>query len=322
MAIKGCASRLLMRALFAAGIGVLGSSASLAAGDVSPKSWAYRNSTGTGTNDLFPTAAQACQRVFPEDRFLRAATDSENRVQCFFRHAKEGYDFDTNAVSRVAVCPENARSEDSGNTCTCESNFEASGGKCVASGDRPAASSRMSDASGSDNCQLDRLKGDALKKGVVTLVQRYTDESNRALINKPKESAESVPSVGKGFFTGDYGTLLENLVAQRVHADTCLSKFVRHLSAAEQSKRAPGGEKGSHPDFQGIGIALRALQIDITTEEEKARKLATDGAKTDYVFIVYERGLCLDAKTRVAVTIPKGADRTKIKNGLCPQNWK
>lgn len=173
-----------------------------------------------------------------------------------------------------------------------------------------------------DDCKLDKLKGDALRNQVIAQVRQYTAESNQRLINNPKSAAESVPSVGKGFFTGDYGTLLENLVAQRVAADTCLSKYLRHLTATEQSKAGPNGEKGDYPDFQGTAGGLGDLTIDITTAEAKARKLASEGGKSKYVYIEYERGLCLDAHTKMAVKIPKGADRTLIKNGNCPDRWK
>lgn len=172
-----------------------------------------------------------------------------------------------------------------------------------------------------DSCELDKLKGTALKNKVIALVRQYTAESNAKLTNDPKGSAESVPSVGRGFFTGDYGTLLENLVAQRVAADACLSKYLRHLSATEQSKTGPNGEKGDHPDFEGIN-GLKDLTIDITTADAKATKLATQGGKAKYVYIEYERGLCLNPNTKLAVKIPAGADRSKIKNGVCPKSWK
>jgi hypothetical protein len=169
-----------------------------------------------------------------------------------------------------------------------------------------------------DDCKLDKLKGAALRSQVVSLVRKYTEESNRKLIDDPKGSAESVPSVGRGFFTGDYGTLLENLVAQRVSADACLSKYVAHLTAAQQSKAGPNGEKGDHPDFRGIGKGLEDLQIDITTADAKAKKLASEGGKSNYVYIEYERGLCQDPQTKMAVKIPAGVNRAKIKNGVCP----
>lgn len=180
----------------------------------------------------------------------------------------------------------------------------------------PAAADKPDDA-----CELDKLKGTALKNKVIALVRQYTAESNTRLINDPKGSAESAPSVGRGFFTGDYGTLLENLVAQRVAADACLSKYLRHLSATEQSKTGSNGEKGDHPDFEGLN-GLKDLTIDITTADAKATKLATQGGKAKYVYVEYERGLCLNSKTKLAVKIPAGVDRSKIKNGVCPRSWK
>lgn len=188
---------------------------------------------------------------------------------------------------------------------------------------KPPSKPKPDDAKPADDCELDKLKDAVLRDKVIALVRQYTAESNTRLTNDPKGSAESVPSViGRGFFTGDYGTLLENLVAQRVAADACLSKYLRHLTATEQSKAGLNGEKGDHPDFEGLH-GLKDLMIDITTADNKAKKLATQGGKQKYVYIEYERGLCQQGsgRTAAAVKIPAGADRSKIKNGVCPDRW-
>jgi hypothetical protein len=173
-----------------------------------------------------------------------------------------------------------------------------------------------------DSCKLDKLKGAKLRNQVIALVRQYTAEANQRLINDPMGVSATAPNLVRGFFTGDYGTLLENLVAKRVEADACLSKYIKHLSVSEQSKPGPNGEKGDHPDFQGIAGGLDDLTIDITTAEAKARKLATEGGKSKYVYIEYERGLCVDPTTKLATKIPKGANQALIKNGKCPDRWK
>lgn len=231
----------------------------------------------------------------------------------------------------TAMCPENSEPV-SLRQCKCNEGYAAKGNQCVSGSTAQSESKTQSQAPGSPSppdkakddskCDLDKLKGSALSSAVVKRMQTLTDEENTALIADPAKAGHAVPSVGKGFFTGDYGLLLENLVAKRLERDTCLKKHVVHLSVAEQSRPGPKGEKGHHPDFKGLG-ALSSLLMDITTAQEQDRKLSTDGGKSNYKYLTYTRGLCRDPKTQMAVKIPPGADRSKIKgNGDCPSSWK
>jgi hypothetical protein len=77
-----------------------------------------------------------------------------------------------------------------------------------------------------------------------------------------------------------YGHIVERLTAARVENDPCLSKYLEYIKTVNQTKGLP--------DFKGIGIDL---EIDITTPEQAARKLAEG---KNWTFIDYLRGLRMD----------------------------
>jgi hypothetical protein len=298
---------------------LLASMASLYAQQTVPGKKVYSSMKGQVSN-----AHEVCAALGGDERpTVVKAQDSGTSVSCKVRF-KDGFVNEQHTGSISLECPDNARSVDDHARCECDSGFVASGSACKRPDEAaPSAQahSAASAASATGNCRFDRLKGAALRSSVVSEIRRLTDESNRALIDAPKQSAQSVgPKVGRGFFTGDYGTIVENMVANRVKRDNCLGKYLRHLTAAEQSKSI-AGEKASYPDFIGQG-PLANLKLDITTREQQGKKLSTDGGKSDYVFIVYERGLCLHPETKLATKIPAGADRSLIKNGICPKRWK
>lgn len=147
-----------------------------------------------------------------------------------------------------------------------------------------------------NDCALDALNGEKLTSAITALMQRYTDEANAYLIKNPEQATKSTGLSAVGFFTGVYGQIVEQLTANRLSEDKCLSKYLRYLPRQEQSKKGEGNAKGSHPDFEGMGNAT-GLKYDITTLPEAQKKPIRDGAKHDYIFILYERGLMLDPKT-------------------------
>jgi hypothetical protein len=154
------------------------------------------------------------------------------------------------------------------------------------------------------DCELDRLAGKDLTDAITNLMERYTLEANQQLINDPKQATEESGHSGLGFFNAVYGSIVERLTAKRVTADTCLSKYLRPLSSTEQSRKGEDNMQGSHPDFEGLGKA-NGLQYDVTTAPQAERKQSQNGAKQNYIFLIYERGLELDPKTRTAVKISR-----------------
>jgi hypothetical protein len=292
----------------------------IAANTIAPKG--YQGFEGK----IHSTAAQACAEFDKAGHYTAAGGPAWDD---FFKEVRCSYKDSDGAPGEWEThveCPDDSSVEEI-DKCVCWGDKVASGNTCVdpdkaKQQGQVTQQPKAANPKASGDCELDKLNGSALRSSVVSQMQRQTDDANRRLIENPRAAAEAVPSIGRGLFTGDYGTLLENLVAQSVERDTCLSKYVRHLSATEQSRTGADGAKGDHPDFRGIPPSLSSLEIDITTADAAAKKRGNEGGKAAYVYIVYERGLCMDTKSGLAVKIPNEAGKAKVKNGLCPESWK
>ena len=168
-----------------------------------------------------------------------------------------------------------------------------------------AYTDESSNATTESSCKLDRLSGQELTDEITKIMKDYTLDANQQLINDPKQATEESGHSGLGFFNAAYGSIVERLTAKRVTADTCLSQYLRPLSSTEQSRKGEDNMQGSHPDFEGIGKA-QGLQYDVTTKAQEERKKTSNGAKQDYIFLTYNRGLKLDPATGTAVKILPG----------------
>jgi len=165
---------------------------------------------------------------------------------------------------------------------------------------------------GAEPCDLDAI-GDkrALKKRIADRVQGITSKVNEEFAQQPGK-AEIIGDgrfigfaggtggwTGKGFtktmseaiFFIVYGRVIEQLTAEEVSRDRCLSKYVRHQSNTEQMK------EGENPDFIGIGRADGAVSIDVTTAASALKK-SKESIKRTWDFATYERLLKLSQDGR------------------------
>lgn len=165
-----------------------------------------------------------------------------------------------------------------------------------------AYADESSDVPAEPACKLEKLTGKELTKEITNTLEGYTNEANQQLINDPKQATEESGHSGLGFFEATYGSIVERLTAKRVTEDKCLSQYIRPLSVTEQSRAGKNNMQGSHPDLEGIGKA-QGLQYDVTTTGQAERKKSTNGAKQNYIFLIYDRGLKLDPATGTAVKL-------------------
>jgi hypothetical protein len=142
-----------------------------------------------------------------------------------------------------------------------------------------------------------------LKAEVVSRLTKVMDAANDALAQNPAIAMQvvseaeiqgmmqtfGIKTINKKLAMTEsslavvYGHVIERLTARRfAQDDRCLPPYVAYIPNPAQLQ-TPGGS----PDFKGLGKAA-GLQIDITTEDQAAKKKA-QGKK--YEFIIYTRRL-------------------------------